>query len=166
MAIIKIFLLIVNTVPHVLHCYYCFKGKCCSCFEGLLSCDTLKTVMHYHQKLYRTAVYFKVFRTSLFPNPVVYRIMEYLRVAKFSRFCLKNMGINFCGRQHLRIIISILFCENYRVGGIAQISFDRSTVQKENLQPKYLKHKGIKDTCILTDKQAKRTYLHSDGLIK
>ena len=45
-------LLIVYTVLHVLHCYHCFKGKCCSCFEGLLSCDTLKTVMRYHQKPY------------------------------------------------------------------------------------------------------------------
>ena len=51
-AIIKIILLIVNTVPHVFHCCYCFQGKCCSCFECLLSCITLRTVMHYQQKPY------------------------------------------------------------------------------------------------------------------
>ena len=55
-AIIKIILLIVNTVPHVLHCCYCFKGKRCSCFECLLSCDSLKTVIHYHQKPYVPSV--------------------------------------------------------------------------------------------------------------
>ena len=49
---IKIILLIVYTVPNVHHCYHCFKGKCCSWFEGLLSCDTLETVMHYHQNPY------------------------------------------------------------------------------------------------------------------
>ena len=27
----------------------------------------------------------------------VYRIMGYFRVAKFPRFCLKNMAIIFCG---------------------------------------------------------------------
>ena len=49
---IKIILLIVYTVPNVHHCYHCFKGKCCSWFEGLLSCDTLETAMHYHQNPY------------------------------------------------------------------------------------------------------------------
>ena len=75
---------------------------------------------------------------------------------------------NFRGRQRprKRKMISILFRENHRVGGTARISLDRSTVWKENLRPKYLKCNGIKDTCILTDKQAKRTYLHSDGWIK
>ena len=94
-----------------------------------------------------------------------FRTMEYFRVAKFSRFCLKNMGTNFRGwqRPRKRKVISILFCENHRVGGTARISFDRSTVWKENIRPKYLKCKRIKDSCILTDKQAKRTYLHSDG---
>ena len=82
--------------------------------------------------------------------------------------CLKNMRINFRGRQcpWKRKIILILFHENHRVGGTAQISLDRSTVQKENLRLKYLKRKWIKDTCILTDKKAKTTYLHSDGWIK
>ena len=45
-------LFIVYTVPNVHHCYHCFKGKCCSWFEGLLSCDTLETDMHYHQNPY------------------------------------------------------------------------------------------------------------------
>ena len=30
-------------------------------------------------------------------TPIAYRIMGYFRVAKFSRFCLKNMGISFRG---------------------------------------------------------------------
>ena len=42
------------------------------------------------------------------------------------------------------------------MGGTARISFDRTTVLKENLRPKYLKRKGIIDTCILTDKQVRR----------
>ena len=52
MGRIKIILLIVYTILNVHHCYHCFKGKCCSWFEGLLSCDTLETVMHYHQNPY------------------------------------------------------------------------------------------------------------------
>ena len=102
----------------------------------------------------------------------VYRMMGYFRVAKFSRFFVsKTWGLifadfNFRGRQRPRKMISILFHENHRVGGTARISLDRSTVRKENLRPKYLKRKGIKDTCILTDKQAKRTYIHSEGWIK
>ena len=78
--------------------------------------------------------------------------MGYFRVAKFSRFCLKNMGIIFRGLQRPRKIISILFRENRRVGGTAGLSFDISNVGKENLKPKYLKRKGIKYTCSLTDK--------------
>ena len=71
---------------------------------------------------------------------------------------------NFRGRQCPRKIISILFRENRRVGGgTTRLSLDRSTVRKENLQPKYLRRNGIKDTCSLTDKQTKTTYLHSDG---
>ena len=92
-----------------------------------------------------------------------YRIMGY-----FCGFVSKTLGLIFAdfnvhGRQRPRKIISILFRENHRVGGTTPISLDRSTMRKENLRPKYLKRKGIKDTCILTDKQAKRTYLHSDG---
>ena len=49
---IKTILFIVYTVPNVHHCYHCFKGKCCSWFECLLSCDTIETVMHYHQNPY------------------------------------------------------------------------------------------------------------------
>ena len=41
--------------------------------------------------------------------------------------------------------------KSYRGGGITQLSLDRSTVRKENLWPKYLKRKGIKDTCSLAD---------------
>ena len=105
-------------------------------------------------------------------SEIRYRIMEYFRVAKFSRFCLKNMGIifrgfNFRGRQCPRKITLILFRKNHRVGGgTTQLSLDRSTVRKENLRPKYLKCNGIKDTCSLTDKQTKRTYLYSDEWIK
>ena len=91
----------------------------------------------------------------------------------FRGFVSKTWGLifadfNFRGRQlpRKRKIILILFGENHRVGGTARISLDRSTVRKENLRPKYLKLKWIKDTCILTGKQAKRTYLHSDGWIK
>ena len=50
---------------------------------------------------------------------------------------------------------------------VAQLCFllDRSTLRKENFRPKYLKRNGINDICTgsLTDKQTKRTYLHSDG---
>ena len=69
---------------------------------------------------------------------------------------------NFRGRQRPQKIISILFHENRRVGCTARLSLDRSTVRKE----KYLKPNGIEDTCSLTNKQTKRTYLHSDGCIK
>ena len=47
-------------------------------------------------------------------SPVDYGIRGYFRVAKFSRFCLKIMGIiffavsNFRGRQRPRKIISVL----------------------------------------------------------
>ena len=97
-----------------------------------------------------------------------YRIMGYFRVAKFSRFCLKTWGLffadfNFRGWQRQRKILSILFRENRRVGGTTGLSLDRSTVGKENLRPKYLERKGIKHTCSVTEKQTKRTYLHSDG---
>ena len=86
--------------------------------------------------------------------------MGYFRVAKFSQFCLKNMAIiffadfNFRGRQRPRKIISILFRETHI--GITQLSLDRSTVRKENLRPKYLKRKGIKDTCSLADTKNKQ----------
>ena len=94
--------------------------------------------------------------------------MGYFRVAKFSRFVSKTWGLffedfNFRGRQRPRKIISILLHENRKNGGTTRLSLYRSTVRKENLQPKYLKRKGIKDTCSLTDKQTKGTYLHSDG---
>ena len=89
--------------------------------------------------------------------------MGYFRVAKFSRFCLKNMRIIFRGRQRPRKIMSILFRENHRVGGTTRLSFDELTVRKGNIRPKYLKRKRIKDTCSLTDKQTKITYLHSDS---
>ena len=86
--------------------------------------------------------------------------MGYFRVAKFSRFCLKNMAIfadfNFRDRQRPRKIISILFRENHGGGGITRLSLDRSTMRKENLRPKYLKRMGIKDTCHLTDKKKKK----------
>ena len=48
------------------------------------------------------------------------------------------------------------------MGGTIPLSVDRSTVRKKNLRTKYLKYNGIKDTCSLTDKQTKRTYIHSD----
>ena len=49
--------------------------------------------------------------------------------------------------------MSILFRKNHRVGGTTRLSCDRLTMRKENIQPKYLKRKGIKDTFSLTDKQ-------------
>ena len=70
---------------------------------------------------------------------------------------------NFHGRQRPLKIILILFRENHTGGGITQLSLDRSTVRKENLQPEYLKYKGIKDTCSLADTKKRRTYLHTDG---
>ena len=102
---------------------------------------------------------------------ISYRIMGYFCVAKFSRFYLKNMGLffagfNFCGRKRPRKIISIFTRKNCRVGDSTRLSLDRSTVRKQNLRPKYLNRKVIKDTCSLTDKQTKITYLHSNGLIK
>ena len=42
------------------------------------------------------------------------------------------------------------------MGGTTRLSLDRTTVRKENLWPKYLKRKGIKDSCSLTDKQTKK----------
>ena len=60
----------------------------------------------------------------------------------------------------------VLFRENHRVGGTTWLSLDRSTVWEENLRPKYLKRKGIKDTCSLTDKQTKIIYSHSYDWIK
>ena len=68
------------------------------------------------------------------------------------------MDFNFRGRQRPRKTISILFRENRRVGGTTRRSLDRSNVRKE----KYLERKGIEDTYSLTDKQTKRTYLHSN----
>ena len=103
---------------------------------------------------------------------VSYRIIGYFRVAKFLRFCLKKTWglffaeFNIRGRQRPRKIILILFRENYRVGGTTRPSFNRLTVRKENIRQKYLKRKGIKDTCSLTDCQTKTTYLHSDSWIK
>ena len=81
----------------------------------------------------------------------------------FRGFVSKNMGIiflrilifadfNFRGRQCPRKIILILFHENRRVGGITRLPLNRSPVRKENLQPTYLKRKGIKNTCSLTVK--------------
>ena len=55
-------------------------------------------------------------------------------------------GFNFRGLQRPRKIISILFRKNRRVVGTTGLSLDRST-GKENGRPKYLKLKGIKDTC-------------------
>ena len=85
----------------------------------------------------------------------------------FRGFVSKTWGLffadfNFRGRQCPRKIISILFRENRRVGGTIRSSLDRSTVRKE----KYLERNGIEDTYSLTDKQTKRTYLHSDVCIK
>ena len=90
-------------------------------------------------------------------------------LAHFCGFVSKTRGLffvyfNLRGQQHPRKIILILFRENRRVGGTTWLSLDRSTVLKENLRPKYLKHN--EDTCSLTGKQTKRTYLHSVGWIK
>ena len=90
-----------------------------------------------------------------------YRLMGYFRVTKFPRFCLKTWRLffadfDFCGRQNLRKIILVLFRKNYRWGDITRLSLDRSTVRKENLWPKYLKRKGIKDTCSLADTKNKQ----------
>ena len=46
------------------------------------------------------------------------------------------------------------------MGGTTRLSLDRTTVRKENLWPKYLKRKGIKDTCSLTDKQTKKEHIY------
>ena len=43
-ANIKIILLYINTDSRILHQWFCFKEKCCSCFEGLLLIDVLKCV--------------------------------------------------------------------------------------------------------------------------
>ena len=63
--------------------------------------------------------------------------MGYFCVAKFSRFCLKNMAIIFS-----RILI-------FTVGNVREkyfrFSLDGSTVRKENLWPKYLERNGILD---------------------
>ena len=106
---------------------------------------------------------------NTFPGQYIcfsYHIMGYFRVAKLSRFCLKNMGLffadfNFRSRQCPRKIISLLFSKKHGVDGTTRLSLDRSTVR-----PKYLKRKWIKDSCSLTDKQIIRTYLHSDSWIK
>ena len=85
-----------------------------------------------------------------------YRKMGYFRVAKFLRFCLKNIAIIFS-----RILILPSAKNNFDSfprkswrgwHNSTRLSLDRSTVQKENLQQKYLKRKGIKDTCSLTYK--------------
>ena len=76
------------------------------------------------------------------------------------------MYFNFRRRQRPQKIVSSLFRENRRAGATTRLSLDRSTMRKENHRPKYWKRKEIKDTCSLTDKQAKLTYLHSDGWIK
>ena len=59
-------------------------------------------------------------------NTAQYRIMEYFRVAKFSRFCLKTWRLFFADFNY-------------------QFSLDKSKVRKENLWPKYLEQNGIKD---------------------
>ena len=64
---------------------------------------------------------------------------------------------NFRGRRRPRKIISILFREIHRVGGTTRLSLYRTNVQRKSPA------KRIEDTCSLTDKQTKRTYLHSDG---
>ena len=86
---------------------------------------------------------------------------------------LKTWGLffadfNFCGLQHPWKIILILPRKSKSGcrGSKTRLSLDRSTVPKENLRPKYLKCMGMKDTCSLTDKQIKQTYIHSDGWIK
>ena len=62
------------------------------------------------------------------------------------------MEFNFQGRHCPRK--KIFFRENRGSGGgTTRLSLDRSTVRKVNLQPKYLKCNGIKDTCSLTNKQ-------------
>ena len=86
----------------------------------------------------------------------------------FRGFVLKTWGLfftdfNFCGRQRQRKIFSILFHENRRVDGTTRLSLYRKTVRKENLRPKVSETQQIKDTCSLTDKQTKITYLRSDG---
>ena len=89
--------------------------------------------------------------------------MEYFRGFVSKIWGLFFAEFNFRGRQRPRKIISILFRENLRVGGITQISLDRLTVRKKISGQSNLKRNGIKDTCSLTDKQTKRTDLHSDG---
>ena len=76
-------------------------------------------------------------------------------VSKTWRLIFANF--NFRGRQRPRKINFTLFREDHRGGGITRLSLDRSTVRKENLRPKYLKRKGIKNTCSLTDTKNKQT---------
>ena len=81
----------------------------------------------------------------------------------FAVLSKKTWGIfyadfNYCGRQHPRKIS--FFHENRILGGTTWLSLDRPIVWKENLWPEYLKRKGIKHTCSLTDKQTKSRRLN------
>ena len=82
----------------------------------------------------------------------------------FHGFVYKTWGLifadfNFRGQQCPRKIILILFRKNGRMSGTTLLSLNRSTVRKENLRPKYLKRKGIKDTSSLTYKQTEDSWI-------
>ena len=59
----------------------------------------------------------------------------------------------------------ILICKNCTMGGTTRLSLKRLTVCKENLRPKYLKWKRIKDTCRLMDKKVILAYTRHEILI-
>ena len=121
--------------------------------------DSQNRETHYLWRRVDTYVLYTLYMLDIFTSP------------NFRGFVSKTWGLffadfNFRGRQCQRKLILILFRKNRRVDGTTRLSLDWSIVRKENLRPKYLKRNGIKDTCSLTDKQTKRTYLHSDGWIK
>ena len=90
---------------------------------------------------------------GIFSHRQIFAVLSQKHSDYFSRILIFAVG------NIRKIVISILFRENRGGGGITQLSLDRPTVRKENLQPKYLKRKGIKDTCSLTYKKQQQNRL-------
>ena len=95
--------------------------------------------------------------------------MGYFRVAKFSRFCLKRMGIffaafNFRGRQRPRKIILILFRDNSR-GKLDFPSIEQLCGKKVSSQSIW---NATNKRYLPSDRQTNKMniYLHSNGWIK
>ena len=84
---------------------------------------------------------------GIFSRRQIFAVLSQKHSDYFSRILIFAVG------NVRKKIISILFRENRGGGGITPLSLDRPTVRKENLRPKYLKRKGIKDTCSLTYKK-------------